>query len=51
MRLASKLGDGPLVAWNNSQAFYLNSLAKAFGELFVVQEFSKFINSLNSDPS
>jgi hypothetical protein len=39
MKLAMKLAEGeknPIVAWNNTQAFYLNSLAKAFGELFVV---------------
>jgi hypothetical protein len=39
MKLASKLAEGeknPIVAWNNTQAFYLNSLAKAFGELYTV---------------
>lgn len=51
MKLTQKLADGeknPIVAWNNTQAFYLNSLAKAFGELFTVQQFTHFINLLNS---
>lgn len=40
MKLSSKLAEGtnvnPIEAWNDTQAFYLNPLGKAYGELFVV---------------
>jgi hypothetical protein len=52
MKLAMKLAEGeknPIVAWNNTQAFYLNPLSKAFAELFVVQNFTDFINKLNKN--
>lgn len=38
-----------LDAWNQSQVFYLNSLAKAFGELFVVQQFHALVTKIDSD--
>jgi len=42
MTLAGKLGDmKPLEAWNDTQAFLLNDLSKAYGELVIVQQFHK----------
>lgn len=40
MTLAGKLGDmKPLAAWNDTQAYLLNDLSKAFGELIIVWKF------------
>ena len=33
----------PLDAWNDSQLFYLNDLAKVYAELVLMQEYTEFI--------
>ncbi len=51
MKLSGKLSDSsvhPLDAWNDTQVFYLNHLAKSYGELFGVLQYFNYIQKLRS---
>ena len=46
MKMASKEeGQTSIDIWNQTQVFHLNDLAKAYGEIFIVNQFYEFFNS------
>ena len=49
MTLAQNKDMNPLDAWNNSQVYLLNSLGKAFGEVYTVQAFYNFLKNVEND--
>ena len=50
--LSSKLTENnthPIDAWNSTQVFFLNDLAKAYGELVTVTEFAKLVTRAETE--
>jgi hypothetical protein len=39
----------PIDAWNSTQVFFLNDLAKAYGELVTVTEFTKLLQKVETE--
>lgn len=52
-RLAEKIGStkSPFDAWNATQVFYLQSMARAYGELYAFNCFKAKIDSLTDSPT
>lgn len=52
-RLAEKIGDkkSPFDAWNDTQVFYLQNMAKSWGELWVFNSFKNRVDLLTDSPT